>query len=158
MKRPSGGITMKQPEGSGKERGNGVDGGGNGPHDGDMETRVKALEDGLSDIKSDVAVIKSNYATKADISDLKADFKSGISEIHKSQGDMLKWMVGSIIVMGSLGIAVMTFVVNNLIPRSTPVSQVAAPQAIPAAPPIIINVPPLTATPSTQETRLKDKK
>jgi hypothetical protein len=51
--------------------GGGVDNRGGPPDDGDMEARVKALEDALSTAKTDLAVIRSNYATKADIAEAK---------------------------------------------------------------------------------------
>jgi hypothetical protein len=55
-----------------------VDAGGGGPHDGGMEARVAKLEslaektnEKLSALEKDVAIVKSNYATKADVSDAK---------------------------------------------------------------------------------------
>lgn len=60
-----------------------VDGGGGPPHDGGMDERVKKLEnlaektvDRLTVIERDVAVMKSNYATKEDMRSLAV-------ELHK---------------------------------------------------------------------------
>lgn len=55
-----------------------VDNKGGPPHDGDMEARVAKLEsiaektaERLTALERDVAVIKSNYSTKADVSEAK---------------------------------------------------------------------------------------
>ena len=44
-----------------------IDKGGKPPDDGDMEARIAKLEDELFSIKTDVAVIRSNYVTKEDL-------------------------------------------------------------------------------------------
>ncbi len=45
-------------------------GGGNGGGD-DMQQRIKDLEKEVNSIKTDIAVIKSNYATKNDVTSAK---------------------------------------------------------------------------------------
>lgn len=87
--------------------------GGRPPHDGDMEARVAKLE-----------AIISTLATKADVADLR-------SEMHKGFAEVVKWVVGTGIVGIALALTIMTFVLNNAIPKIP-----AAAQA-----PIVIQVP-----------------
>jgi hypothetical protein len=70
---------MSEPDYSLMKRlGMDLDTGGGPPDDGNMEQRIAKLEamadrtgDRLGSLDRDIAVIKSNYATKADVSDAK---------------------------------------------------------------------------------------
>ena len=55
--------------------------------------RVGQLEKEVSSIKVDVAIIKSNYATKADISEVKFSLKTDIAEAKSS---IIMWVVAAI--------------------------------------------------------------
>lgn len=57
-------------------------GGGNGGGD-EMLQRVKELEKDLQQMKTDIAVMRSNYATKTDVSDAK--------------NSIILWVVGAVV-------------------------------------------------------------
>jgi ABC-type metal ion transport system substrate-binding protein len=74
-----------------------VRGGGDSGGPGDMEIRVKAIEDAMIAVKTDLAVIKSNYATKTDIAETKigiAEAKAGIAEAKSS---IIMWVVSAVL-------------------------------------------------------------
>lgn len=73
----------------------------------DLTARVERLENTVNDIKLDVAVIKSNYATKQDLSELRA-------EMHKSFSEQTRWII---IAMATL-IAITTAVQRFTMPDS----------------------------------------
>lgn len=91
---------------------------GGPPYDGDMEHRITALETRLD-------TILPTLATKADVAELKTD-------IHKNSADIIKWVVGTGFAGFAAFIVVITFVLNNAVPKSAPVGSLQ---------PIIINVP-----------------
>ena len=65
---------------------------GNGGGGDDMLERVKKLEEQMASLVTDVAVIKSNYATKEDL--------------HKEIGSQTKWIAATIIGTTGLSLAV----------------------------------------------------
>jgi hypothetical protein len=98
-----------------------TDDGGRQPHNDDMEPRIAALEARLD-------TLVPTLATKGDLAELK-------TEMHKGFADMIKWIVGSALAGIAVFITVMTFVLNNAVPKTPTAPQMATP------PPIIINVP-----------------
>lgn len=86
------------------------------PHDGEMENRLAKLE-----------ALVPTLATKADV--------------EKATHDLTKWVVGTMVGGVGIFIVLMTFVLNNAIPKQ---------QSAQASPtPIIIHVPTQTAPPAT---------
>lgn len=75
-----------------------------------MESRIQRLEADVATIKADLAVVRSNYATKEDLADL--------------TNSLVKWMVGTAIGLGVAAVTVMTFVLNNATPKANPVPAV----------------------------------
>lgn len=127
-----------------KTKGGDMGGGSDG-----LEPRVARLEDSVAriekdvlelktdvhDLKIDVAGIKSqlqHFATKSDLSDMKAD--------------MIKWIVGTALAMSAAGITVMTFVLNNAIPKNEKTAQAPIIIHMPAASPALAPEQILTPT------------
>lgn len=91
-----------------------IDNSGGPPHDGGMEARVAKLEEFVVDTRERLTKIETRLdqtATKSDIGDIRVD-------MHKGFVDMTKWVVGTAIGMGAAGIVVMTFVLNNAVPKA----------------------------------------
>lgn len=99
-----------------------------------MEARVVKLEEFASETRERLARIETRLeqtATKTDVEALRV-------EMHKGFADIVKWMVGLAIVMSASAVTVMTFVLNNAIPKTPP----AAPQ-----PPVIVYTQPFAPAP-----------
>lgn len=78
-----------------------VTSGGEPPDNGRMEPRIAKLEslaektsERLAAIEKDMAVIKSNYATKEDIAALRGDMKASVAEAKNS---IIMWVVSTIL-------------------------------------------------------------
>jgi hypothetical protein len=74
---------------------------------GNLETDVRTIRDNLNTLISDTAVIKSNYASKADISDLKTD-------ISKELLTQTRWVIATLIALIGAAIAI-----QRLLPPSS---------------------------------------
>lgn len=101
-----------------------VESGGGPPHNGEMEARLAKLE----------ATIPT-LATKEDLMKLRGETREGFEsvrgEMHKGTAEIIKWMVGLTLALGAAAVTIMTFVLNNAVPK--------IPAATPA--PIVIQVP-----------------
>ena len=62
------------------------------------------------------------------------------SDVQGAVNDLTKWMVGTAVALAAAAIVVMTFVLNNAVPKALP----AAPAA---QAPIVIQLPPQAAVP-----------
>jgi len=62
-----------------------------------MEIRVKTLEEKVESLVMDVAVIKSNYATKADTSAIRIEVANVKAELHSVIRTQAMAIIGSMI-------------------------------------------------------------
>jgi hypothetical protein len=99
-----------------------------------METRIAKLEELMADARARL----DQCATKADVEALRA-------EMHKGFADMIKWIVGTAIVLGGTGIVVITFVLNNAVPKAPPPTPL---------PPVVIYTQPAPVAPSVAAPRM----
>lgn len=86
-----------------------------------MEARIAQLEAFAVEARERLARIEARLeqtATKADL--------------HEQSATMIKWIVGTVSGLGIAGITVMTFVLNNAVPKAPPA---------PAPQPVIIQLP-----------------
>jgi hypothetical protein len=102
-----------------------------------MEAGPTQLEEFAAEARECFARIETRLdltATKADLSDLRA-------QLHQEFLALVKWMVGTEVVLGASAITVITFVLNYATPpKNPPTPQV---QTLPSIqPPVIIQLPP----------------
>ena len=106
-----------------------------------MEAGPTKLEEFAAEARERLARIETRLdqmATRADLAALRI-------EVHKEFAGMVKWMVGTAVVLGASAITVITFVLNYATPPKNPAAPFvqAAPALQPA--PVIIQLPPYPA-------------
>lgn len=114
-------IPLKTP---GSMEGLGSNSGGP-PHNGDMDSRLAKLEALIPTLATKEEVVKLRGETREGFADVRSD-------MHKNTAEIIKWVVGTAVVISVAAVTIITFVLNNASPKAPP----AVPQ-----PPIIINVP-----------------
>ena len=85
-----------------------------------MEARVAKLEDFADETRERLARIETcleEMVTKADLNEKIQELRV---EMHKGFADIIKWMVGLAVVISATAITVMTFVLNNAVPKAPP--------------------------------------
>jgi hypothetical protein len=113
-----------------------------------MESGMTKFEEFIIETRERLAKIDARLehtATKSDLLDLKVEMAelemaALRTELHKGFADMSKWMVGIAIVLGASAITVMTFVLNNAVPKPAPAPPapiVIFPPAPPASAPAV---------------------
>lgn len=137
-------IKKIESEGGGSSPRSKFDGGGGGGDNFAMEARVSALEEVVKNLPTKADLDALRQGSKADITEVKLGLKS---DLLAAESALIKWIVGVAIGLGAAGITVMTFVLNNAVPKTpTAISQPAAGQQ-----PIIINVPSASTPPAPQK-------
>lgn len=105
-----------------------------------MEARLAKLEEFAIDTRERLAKIEARLeqmATKADLNEKVDALKV---EMHKGFADMIRWVVGTAIVLGATALTIITFVLNHASPKApqlqTPVIIYAQPPAPAPTPPV----------------------
>ncbi|NHZ96964.1 hypothetical protein [Massilia sp. CCM 8734] len=89
--------------------------------DGRLAAIELTLESGISSLKTNM---------DAHSASIDAQFARFEASMHKSQADTVKWVVGIVLILGTIGLAIMTFLFNNVVTKAPAV-----------VPPIVITIP-----------------
>jgi len=114
---------------------NSFDGGGGGGYDGEMDTRLVKVEEFAADAKQRLVKIETRL-----------DHTATKSDVEASTNKIIIWIAGILFVLAGTGITVMTFVLNNAVPK--PPSAASVPVA-----PIILYAQPAPVGPSVPQTK-----
>ena len=74
------------------------------------KTEFDQINDRLSALEVDVAVIKSNYATREDIAKLETKIASVETKVVKMENTLLKWFIGTAIALTTAVFAIARYV------------------------------------------------
>jgi uncharacterized protein (DUF2342 family) len=107
---------------------------GEPPDDGGMDERIKNLETFADEARGELRAIDGRL-TKIDA---RLDHMATKADLAEAMNGQIKWIVGTAIVLGSMGITIMTFVLNNAVPK--------APSS--TAQPLVIYAPPALQAPA----------
>ena len=110
-----------------------------------METRIARLEEFAIDAKERLARIEARQtelaAHQSELAAHQSELANKVGalqvEMHKGFADMIKWVVGTAIVLGGTALTVITFVLNNATPKPAlvaPPSVVVYTQPVPVQP------------------------
>lgn len=119
------------------------------PHNVDMEARLLALESAIKELPTKADLVEFRLTSQADSANLRADFadfrsevKTGVSELraemHKTNSEILKWMIATVIGL-FLGFGGLFLAMSNALKAPASLAPLATTQT--QQPPIIINVP-----------------
>jgi hypothetical protein len=97
-----------------------------------MEARIAKLEEFAADTKQRLVRLEENLVALND------KLNALQVEMHKGFADMIKWVVGTAIVLGGTALTVITFVLNNAVPK--------APAPLPQ-PPVVVYTQPAPPVP-----------
>lgn len=107
-----------------------------------MEARIAKLEDFVVEVRSELRAIDVRLGKI----EVRLDATATQADIRDSAISMIKWIVGTAALLGAAAITVMTFVLNNAVPKAGP----------PVPAPVVINVPsPPTVQAELSEPRRK---
>lgn len=88
-------------------------GGGNGGGD-DMIERVKKLEEKVSTLVTDIAVIKSNYATSSDVASVKIEIANAKADLHSAMRLQALAIIGSVLAAVGTGVGIIIKMMPSL--------------------------------------------
>ncbi|WP_131541966.1 hypothetical protein [Pantoea agglomerans] len=82
--------------------------GGEPPNGGDsmLEKRVEKLEQDLSAMKVDLAIIKSNYSTSSDVASVKVEIANAKADLHSALRLQAITIVGSVLAAVGIGVGI----------------------------------------------------